>query len=127
MAKRKKPTEGDPHSLAASYLQHELLNETRDYLERGRALQGVSDVEVLNAWVASFEQWFEKRTEKNARLMDDAAAELRLRGVDQPEDRVKSKINTLRTELKRLGPDVPSEGLDRKIDEFLAERKKPKN
>ena len=29
--------------------------------------------------------------------------------------------------LKRLGPDVPSEGLDRKIDEFLAERKKPKN
>ena len=34
---------------------------------------------------------------------------------------------SLRTELKRLGPDVPSEGLDRKIDEFLAERKKPKN
>jgi hypothetical protein len=92
-----------------------------------RELSGIDDAEALDGWVTAFEVWFEKRTKKNVRVMDDTAAELRLRGLDQPEDRVKSKINTLRTELKRLGPDVPSEGLDRKIDEFLAERKKPKN
>ena len=126
MAKRKKPID-ENDALASSYLQHELLNETRDYLERGRALADIDDAEALDGWVTAFEVWFEKRTKKNVRVMDDAAAELRLRGLDQPEDRVKSKINTLRTELKQLGPDVPSEGLDRKIDEFLAERKKPKN
>lgn len=54
--------------------------------------------------------------------------QLDLAHIDQTRRMVLSKSGvTLRTELKRLGPDVPSQGLDRKIDEFLAERKKPKN
>lgn len=127
MAKRKKATAKTGDTLATSYLQHEALNEMRDYLERGRALQGVTDSDALDVWVASFERWFEMRTAESSLNMDDAAAELRLRNLDLPEERVRSKIDILSAEIRRRGPDATSEVLDRRIDEFLAEYDKPKN
>jgi hypothetical protein len=127
MPKRKKSQGENDDAIAISYLQHELLDETRSYLERGRALRSVADAAAIDAWVATFEHWFEKRTAETTRNMDDAAAELRLRNLDLPYERVKSKIDTLSAEIKRRGPDAGSDTLDKKIDEFLAARKKPKN
>jgi hypothetical protein len=125
--KREKPISQKSDALAISYMQHELLNETRDYLERGRALKSISDAEALDTWVATFEQWFEKSTKETVRNMDDAAAELRLRKLDLPEDRVRAKIDLLSAEIKRRGPDARSDILDQRIDEFLAAYEKPKN
>ena len=127
MAEPKKTATEADDALATSYLQHEQLNEMREYLERGRALQNISDFAALDTWVATFERWFETRTEKDVRNLDDAAAELRLRNLDLPEDRVRSKIDTLGTEIKRRGPYDRSDTLARKIDEFLAASKKPNN
>jgi hypothetical protein len=131
MAKRKRTIDktidkmGD--DLAIESLQHAQMNETRDYVERGRALASQTDDEAKNVWVAMFERWFDEKTAENGRNMDDAAAELRLRGLEPPHDRVKAKIDELQAELKRSGPDAFSEELDKKNDEFLAARAKPKN
>jgi hypothetical protein len=107
--------------LAESYFQHELMNETRAYIERGRRLERSSDQDVLNAWVAAFER-------EDARNMEDAAAELRLRDIEEPHDRVRSTIDALRAEMERLGPDAQLEGLDQqRIKDFLAALWGPKN
>jgi hypothetical protein len=66
-------------ALVDAFLQHELLNEARDYVERGRNLQMLSSAGLLDTWVTRFECWF--KTEGNPRDMDDAAAEIRLRGA----------------------------------------------
>ena len=98
------------------------------YLERGRALADIDDAEALDGWVTAFEVWFLKNELKRtcaSWMMRQLSSDFVV--LISPKIELKSKINTLRTVLKRLGPDVPSEGLDRKIDEFLAERKKPKN
>jgi hypothetical protein len=113
--------------VATEYLHHALMNETHDYLARGRRLAGSSDPDVLDVWVAAFERWFEQRTAGNVRNMDDAAAELRLRNLEPPYDRVKAKTEEVQAAIKRLGPDASSESLDQTIDEFLVARSKPKN
>jgi hypothetical protein len=114
--------------LAESYFQHELMNETRAYIERGRRLERSSDQDVMDAWVAAFEHGLEHRTSEDARNMEDAAAELRLRGLEEPHERVRSKIDALRAEMERLGPDALLEGLDpQRIKDFLAALWGPKN
>jgi hypothetical protein len=113
--------------IATEYLHHALMNEAREYVVRGRSLGGSSDSEVQDIWVAAFRRWFDERTTANARNMDDAAAELRLRNIEPPYDRVKDKTDKIQAEIKRLSPDAPSEALGRSIDEFFEARKKPKN
>jgi hypothetical protein len=48
--------------ISSEFLHHALMNETRDYLARGRRLVGSSDHELQDVWVAAFERWFEQRT-----------------------------------------------------------------
>ena len=127
MAKRKRTADEKGDDLAIELLQHAQMNETQDYVERGRALASQTDDEVKSVWVAMFERWFDKKTAENRRNMDDAAAELRLRDLEPPYDRVKAKTDELQAEIKRLGPDAFSEELDKENDEFLAARAKPKN
>jgi hypothetical protein len=117
--------EGD---LAEEFLQHELMNETRTYIERGRRLQPLSNDEIINTWVATFERWFGERTDNNSRDMDDAAAEIRLRGLEMPYERVKNETRALRAELARLDlEDFSSPQIDRKINDYLVARSKPKS
>jgi hypothetical protein len=60
----------------------ELAERTRAYIERGRRLERSSDYAVLDDWISTTERWYEHPTTEDARSMDDAAAELRLRGFD---------------------------------------------
>jgi hypothetical protein len=113
--------------LAVEYLHHVLMNETRDYLSRGRPFANFGDTEMQELWVAAFERCFAERSQEQRRNMDDAAAELRLRNIEPPHDRVKAVVEQLRLDLNRRGPDAPSESLDRAIEEFLEARIKPKN
>jgi len=86
-ANEREKNEGD---LAEEFLQHELMNETRAYIECGRRLQTLSNTEVGDIWVARFEHWF--ATQGNPRDMDDAAAEIRLRRLEIPYERVVKKL-----------------------------------
>jgi hypothetical protein len=73
--------------------------------------------------VVGFERWFE--TAGNSR---DAAAEIRLRWLKMPYERVKNKIRALRTELASLDPkNRSSPQIHRKINDYLVARSKPKN
>jgi hypothetical protein len=106
--------------LVESYFAAELTLETRAYVGRGRMLENCSDQDVRDLWLARFNRWFEHRTTDHARSMSDAAAELRLRGLEEPLDQVKAKTDALRTEIVRLGPDAQPEWLHRRIGDFLA-------
>ena len=119
--------EDDSDALAAEYLQHVEMNETRDYVARGRSLAGLTDAEALELWIETFLRWIDQRDPTTVRNLDDAAAELRLRKLDLPEHRVRPQIEALQKEMQRLGPYIRSESLDDAIDDFLNEREKPKN
>ena len=70
MAKRKRTIDktidkmGD--DLAIELLHHAQMNETQDYVERGRALASQTDDEVKSVWVEMFERWFDEKTAEKA-------------------------------------------------------------
>jgi len=83
------------------FIQYALMEETRSYLERGRSLAHVSKEELFDLWSAMVRRWFYDRSKSNQRDMDDAAAEIRFRGLDMPEDRLGSLIEEMREENRR--------------------------
>jgi hypothetical protein len=118
--------DGYTDAVAVAALQHAEMKQTQDYLERGRALAQQTDEQVKSVWAATFERHFAEPTKESARNMDDASAELRLRKIELPLERVQETFDALQAEIKKAGPDA-FEGLDEEIDEFLAARAKPKN
>ena len=61
------------------------------------------------------------------RNMDDAGAELRLRGEEFPTHLVTAAVEQLRAAVQRIGPFSPSAEFDRKVDEFIRDLGKPKH
>jgi hypothetical protein len=120
-------SDSDDDALAEASLQHALMNETKDYLERGRRFAKSKFEDLSREWVAAFNALFADGDRSRRRDMDDAAAEFRLRGREPPYDTVQDRIAEIRDQLARLGPDFPSEEHDRSIDEFFRERGKPKH
>jgi hypothetical protein len=112
--------------LAIESLQHAQMNQTRDYVERGRGLEQHTDEELKAVWAATFEKHFAEPTKESARNMNDAAAELRLRNIDLPVERVQETFDAIQAALREAGPDA-FEGLDEENAAFLAARAKPKN
>ncbi len=127
MTKRKKTGANAGPNLAEAYVQHVLMNETKDYLERGRRFAQLRIDQVNEALATAFKIYFATRLRRSALSMDDLGAELRLRGRDPPFDAVQSEIADLRVELEQVNPDELRPELDRQIDEFLNALRKPPN
>jgi hypothetical protein len=109
-----------------SFLQHALMEETRAYVERGRVLKDLNDQDIMNICVAAVERWFGDRSDKNQREMDDVAAEIRLRGLEMPEERLKPLTEKMREEMLRE-PRGLNEKTRKQIREFIEERDKPQS
>jgi hypothetical protein len=93
-------------------------------LKRGRQLEDLGDAELLEIWVGAFERWFESRSSQTGRKMDDAATEIKLRGLGMPYDRVRLKIEQLRKKVRLHDPKLLNEKLQ---IELRAVQSKPHN
>ena len=105
------------------------MDETSDYVARGRAFKGREDAEVIDLWVAAFEELFATRTAEAMLMVGDLQAELRLRKINSPEDRIKTILEKTAAEMYQPGAENdPRWGdLERKFEQALAGLKKPKN
>jgi hypothetical protein len=69
----------DPEAVVNAFLQHENMKQMQGYLARGRRFAKL-DVERLNAdWIIAVRRWLAHKHPTKERMMDDLAAELRLR------------------------------------------------
>ena len=87
-----------------AFLRAAQMDQAQSYLERGRQLRELCDADLKEIWVEAFDRWFESRSTRTGRIMDDVAAEIRLRGLNMPYDRVKSKIDRLKENVDRHHP-----------------------
>src|SRR5262249_49336724 len=77
------PREG-PEAVVNAFLQHKSLEQMQDYLARARRFAKL-DVGRLNRdWIIAVRSWLAHKHRTNERMMDDLAAELRLRGIEPP-------------------------------------------
>lgn len=117
----------DDINLANEFLNNEEMNETRDYLIRGRYLKNLSEQELKDAWVDRFEAWFDGHDRAEEGKMNDAASELRLRDLSFPYERIPHQMRYIRQAFAKFGFEADSTALDHKIDDFLSERRRPKH
>jgi hypothetical protein len=126
MTRRTKKPKDDPAVTAASLIE---MDETSDYVARGRAFEGREDTEVIDLWVAAFEKLFITRGPEAKLMVGDLQAELRLRKLEPPEDRIKTILEKTAAEMYQPGAenDPRWDALERKHLQVLAGLKKPKN
>src|SRR6516162_10786241 len=104
----------DPEAIVNAFLQHKSMNQMQDYLARGRRFVEL-DMERLNKdWIIAVRGWLAHKHRTKERLMDDLAAELRLRGVEPPYAAVEQELahrsaQTKETERKKAFREVARE------------------
>jgi hypothetical protein len=114
-------------ALPEVWIQNELLEQTRDYLTRGRRFERLRLDRLNEEWAKAFRQFVRQRIETHLRDLDDSGAELRLRGEEFPTHLVTAEVEQLRAAVQRIGPFFPSAEFDRKVDEFIRDLGKPKH
>ena len=122
--------------LTEEYLYSALMDQTIDYMRRGRRLERLATPELDEQWVVAFQHYVRKavralRHKKSIQKrdtldMDDAGAELRLRGRDIPVESAMCEAAVLDKLMEVTGwPDAPE--LDRQIDRYVASRRMSMN
>lgn len=114
-------------ALPEAWVQNELLEQTRDYLTRGRRFERLRLDQLNVEWAKAFRQFVRRQIGPHLRNMDDAGAELRLRGEEFPTYLVMLEVEQLRAAVQRIGPMSPTAEFDRKINEFIKDMDKPKH
>jgi hypothetical protein len=112
----------DNDALATAFLQSELMDETADYLARGRHLEQLSPDQLNDAWERAFRTWFSQRDDH--REMNDCDAELRLRSVEPPYERVESELREMHAEAVKLGQAASPE-IRARIAKFMDSKDNP--
>lgn len=118
---------GQFEALPDIWVQNELLEQTKDYLARGRRFSRLKIDDLNERWAAAFRQFVRERNGPHARDMDDAGAELRLRGNKFPTHLVAREVEQLRLAIQRLDVTSPSIEFKQKVAEFFGEMNRPKH
>jgi hypothetical protein len=111
----------ESNALASVFLASEWMDETRDYLARGRRFEKLSPDQLNDGWEGAFRRWLSRHGDP--RETDDYAAELRLRELELPYERVENELKIIHDENAKLGPDNP--GIQARIDKFMRSKANP--
>jgi hypothetical protein len=118
------PREG-PEAVVNAFLQHKSLQQMEDYLARGRRFTKL-DVAQLNAdWIIAVRSWLAHKHRTNERMMDDLAAELRLRGLEPRYGAVKQELTDRSAQTKQVERNKAFRAVAREIGEFMRENGRP--
>ena len=116
----------DPEAIVNAFLQHKSLEQMQDYLARGRRFAKL-DVGQLNEedWIIAVKSWFAHKDRTNERMMDDLAAELRLRGLEPRFGAVKQELADRSAQPREAERKKALRAVAREISEFMRENERP--
>jgi hypothetical protein len=100
--------------LAAAMIASNQMDMDRAYLERGRQLQALGQDELEKMWAASFRAYFALGDQSREIELNDADAELRLRGIPIPNHLVEEETKIFE---KRLDAKLKSVGREKVLTE----------
>ena len=81
----------DKDDLGEGAVASEFLEQTADYLIRGRRFEGLPDDALRTGWILAMTKWAQSLTD--ARLaVDDYSVELRLRLLEPPFAKVEAEL-----------------------------------
>jgi hypothetical protein len=111
----------DPEVVVNAFLQHKSMQRMQDYLARGRRFAKL-DVERLNTdWIIAVRSWLAHKDRTKERMMDDLAAELRLRGLEPPYGAVKQELADRSAQTNQAESKKAVREVAREIGGFMGE------
>jgi hypothetical protein len=113
--------------LSEIWLQNELFEQAKNYLMHGRRYQSLPFDQLNEEWAKAFRQFVRSQTGPHIRDMDDAGAELRLRGNEFPAHLVRTEVETLRAVVKGIRHMPLTTEFGRKIEEFIMDHNSKRN
>jgi len=115
----------DPEAIVSAFLQHKSMEQMQDYLARGRRFAKF-DVERLNKdWIIAVRSWLAHKHRTKERVMDDLAAELRLRGLEPPYGAVEHELADRSAQTKETERKTAFREVAREIGEFWRDNERP--
>jgi hypothetical protein len=121
-------TAEDPRDAGAilnAFLQHKSMEQMQDYLARGRRLAKLDIGRLNEDWVIAVRSWLAHKHRTKERLMDDLAAELRLRGLEPPYSAVERDLADRSAQTNEAKRKKTVRKVAREIGEFMREIDRP--
>jgi hypothetical protein len=115
----------DAEAVVNVFLQHKSMKQTQAYLARGRRFAQL-DVERLNTdWIIAVRSWLAHKHRTKERVMDDLAAELRLRGLEPPYGAVEQDLANRSAQTNEAERKKTLREVAREIGEVMRENDRP--
>jgi len=115
----------DPQAIVHAFLQHKSTEQMQDCLARGRRFAEF-DVERLNKdWIIAVRSWLAHKHRTKERMMDDLAAELRLRGLEPPYGAVEQELADRSAQTHEEKRKKTAREVAREIGEFMQKNERP--
>jgi hypothetical protein len=109
----------DLDQATAAFIENEKLEQTNDYLHRGRRYAALAPAELEAQWVAAFRDFAaDIGDDEDLVRMFDLEAEYRLRGVALPEELVVAEREAFDRSMDAWAVEDP-ESWDRTADEMM--------
>jgi hypothetical protein len=113
----------DLQAIVNVFLQHKSMEQTHDYLARGRCFVKF-DVQRLNEnWIIAVRSWLTHKDRTNERMMDGLASELRLRGLEPPYGAIARELADRSAQTKDTERREAVKEIAREINELICEIK----
>lgn len=102
------------------------LATMQSYLQRGRRLESLTDVDLQEQWATSFREWSRLGMHRRPETYDDAESELYLREQPLPYDMVREEAEVLLADadrhLEQMTPEQRHEANLRMVTEYIEEK-----
>jgi hypothetical protein len=115
----------DPEAMVKAFLQHKITEQMQDYLTRGRRFAKVDDGRLNKDWIIAVRSWLAHKRRANERIMNDLAAELRLRGLEPPYRAVEQELADRSAQTNEAKRKKTMREVAREIGEFMRENERP--
>ena len=121
-------TAEDPRDAGAilnAFLQHKSMEQMQDYLARGRRFAKLDIGRLNEDWVIAVRSWLAHKHRTKERMMDDLAAELRLRGLEPPYGAVDQELADRSSQTNEAERKKTVRQVAREIGKFMRENDRP--
>jgi hypothetical protein len=116
----------DPlRAVIEAMIASKAMDDRAAYLSRGRQHASLPLEDLRTLWTEAFKAFLYSRPKVSSTPMDDAAAELALRGEGPPYDRMALEIDSIHTVISAQSDDYPA--IRAPIQAFLKLMVSPKN
>ena len=115
----------DPEAIVNAFLQHKSMEQMQDYLARGRRFAELDIGRLNKDWIIAVRSWLANKDRTKERMMDDLAAELRLRGVEPPYAAVEQELADRSARTKENEQKKVIRAVAREIGDFMCENQRP--